>query len=238
MILGNVCSRRCKFCAVNKGTPEPVQADEPMRLAKAAGEMKLKHVVVTSVTRDDLPDEGAEHFARTITEIRNVLPESAIEVLTPDFHARPELLDVVGEAKPTIFNHNLETVRELSPTIRPQANYVRSLSVLRYMRDHFPQSYVKSGLMVGLGETDEQIRASLTDLAEAGCQLITIGQYLAPSKEHYPVAKFLPPEWFDELSAWAKANLPFLAFSAGPYVRSSYMAHNLVKNIPPADRKS
>jgi lipoic acid synthetase len=153
-------------------------------------------------------------------------------VLTPDVHARPELLDIVGQAQPTIFNHNLETVRDLSPIIRPQANYLRSLKVLRYMRDHFPQSHVKSGLMVGLGETDEQMRASLKDLADAGCELVTVGQYLAPSSAHYPVQKYLPPEWFDELSAWAKANLPFIAFAAGPFVRSSYMAHELIKNLP------
>jgi lipoic acid synthetase len=231
MILGNVCSRRCKFCAVNKGQPEPVQTDEPQRVAEAAREMQLKHVVVTSVTRDDLPDEGANHFAQTILAIRQTLPDASIEVLTPDFHARPELMDIVGEAGPTIFNHNLETVRELSPIIRPQANYLRSLKVLRYMREHFPQSHVKSGLMVGLGETDQQIRESLKDLADAGCELVTVGQYLAPSSDHYPVQKYLPPEWFDELSAWAKANLSFLGFAAGPFVRSSYMAHELIKNL-------
>ncbi len=231
MILGNVCTRRCRFCAVNKGLPEPLQADEPERVAKASAGMNLKHVVVTSVTRDDLPDEGANHFARTICEIRKALPNSAIEVLTPDFHAKPEFLDIVGRANPTIFNHNLETVRDLSPTIRPQANYERSLSVLKYMREHFPKMYIKSGLMVGLGENDDQIRRSLIDLSDAGCQLITIGQYLAPSKEHYPVQQYLPPEWFEELSAWAKENLNFLGFAASPFVRSSYLAHELIKNL-------
>jgi lipoic acid synthetase len=233
MILGNVCTRRCKFCAVSKGAPEPIEADEPVRVAKASAAMNLKHVVVTSVTRDDLSDEGANHFAQTIVEIRKALPEAAIEVLTPDFHAKPELLDIVGQANPTIFNHNLETTRELSPTIRPQANYQRSLTVLKYMREHFPKIYIKSGLMVGLGENDDQIHRSLIDLANAGCQLITVGQYLAPSKDHYPVQNYLPPEWFDELTAWAKENLKIMGFAASPFVRSSYLAHELIKNIPP-----
>ena len=235
MILGNVCTRRCRFCAVSKGLPEPVQADEPARVAKASAGMNLKHVVVTSVTRDDLADEGANHFAQTILEIRKVLPNSAIEVLTPDFHARPELLDIVGQANPTIFNHNLETVRELSPAIRPQANYERSLAVLTYMRKHFPKIYIKSGLMVGLGENDDQIHRSLTNLTDAGCQLITVGQYLAPSKEHYPVQQYLPPEWFEELTAWAKQNLKIIGFAASPFVRSSYLAHELIKNFNGSD---
>ncbi len=236
MIMGNTCSRRCRFCAVDKGTPGPLEADEPERVAKAAKGMNLKYVVITSVTRDDLPDEGAEHFARTIVTVQAALPESAIEVLTPDFHARSECLDTVARAKPLVFNHNLEMVEHLTPQIRPQADYRRSLAVLNYVRTHFSTLYVKSGLMVGLGETDDEIRQSLKDLAEAGCQIVTVGQYLAPSSSHIPTQRYLPPEWFDELTAWAKANLPFLAFAASPFVRSSYMAKELVGKMKGSDR--
>jgi len=236
MIMGNTCCRRCRFCAVDKGTPGPREADEPERVAKAAKGMNLKYVVITSVTRDDLPDEGAEHFARTIVTVQAALPESAIEVLTPDFHARSECLDTVARAKPLVFNHNLEMVEHLTPQIRPQADYRRSLAVLNYVRTHFSTLYVKSGLMVGLGETDDEIRQSLKDLAEAGCQIVTVGQYLAPSSSHIPTQRYLPPEWFDELTAWAKANLPFLAFAASPFVLSSYMAKELVGKMKGSDR--
>lgn len=231
MILGKTCSRQCRFCAVEKGTPTQPEADEPQRVARAAAAMNLRHVVVTSVTRDDLPDEGAEHFAATIREIRNLLPTATIEVLTPDFHARADCLDIVGRAEPRIFNHNLETVEPLTPLIRPQADYQRSLSVLRYARSHFSASLVKSGLMVGLGETDDQIRQTLTDLARAGGQIITVGQYLAPSTNHFPTQRYLPPEWFEELSRWVRDHLDFLAFAAAPFVRSSYLAHDLLANM-------
>jgi lipoic acid synthetase len=234
MILGKTCSRNCRFCAVEKGTPLPLEADEPTRVAQAAAAMNLRHVVITSVTRDDLPDEGADHFAQTITELRKALPASTIEVLTPDFHARPDCLDTVCRAEPLIFNHNLETVEPLTPAIRPQADYRRSLAVLSYVRSHFPTLYVKSGLMVGLGETTDQIHQSLTDLADAGCQIVTVGQYLAPSTAHFPTQQYLPPEWFDELSQWAKDRLPFLAFAASPFVRSSYLAQDLLNNIKPS----
>ncbi len=231
MILGKICSRNCRFCAVEKGAPPPVQADEPARVAQAAGAMNLRHIVITSVTRDDLADEGAGHFAQTIIEVRKKLPHSTIEVLTPDFHARPDCLETVCRAEPLIFNHNLETVEPLTPTIRPQADYRRSLAVLSFVRSHFQNLYVKSGLMVGLGETTEQIHQSLKDLADAGCQIVTVGQYLAPSAAHFPTQQYLPPEWFDELSRWAKEHLPFLAFAAAPFVRSSYLAHDLLENI-------
>ena len=234
MILGAVCTRRCRFCAVAKGEPAALEPDEPVRVAQAAQAMNLRHVVVTSVTRDDLPDEGAGHFARTIIEIRKLLPDAAVEVLTPDFHARPECLDIVTEARPLVFNHNLETVETVSREIRPQADYRRSLAVLRYVRDHHPNVYVKSGLMVGLGETDDQIRQSLTDLNAAGVQIVTVGQYLAPSSEHFPTQRYLPPEWFDELTRWTAGHLSFLAFAASPFVRSSYMAGNLLNTIGPS----
>ncbi len=231
MILGRYCTRRCKFCAVEKGSPERVEEDEPGRVGRASKAMRLKHVVVTSVTRDDLPDEGATHFARTIEAIRSELPEASIEVLTPDFHNRSECIDTVCNSRPTIFNHNLETVRQLSKEIRPQADYKRSLDVLRYVRRRFPGIYVKSGLMVGLGESDEQIRESLMELDEAGCQIVTIGQYLAPSKHHYPVKRFLHPDEFSALENWAKEHCNFLACFAGPFVRSSYMASDILEGI-------
>jgi lipoyl synthase len=234
MILGKTCTRNCRFCAVENGVPSPVEADEPARVAQAAGAMNLRHVVITSVTRDDLADEGAGHFAATILELKKVLPQSTIEVLTPDFHARPDCLDTVARAAPLIFNHNLETVEPLTPAIRPQADYRRSLSVLNYVRSHFSTLYVKSGLMVGLGETTDQIHQSLKDLADAGCQIVTVGQYLAPSAGHFPTREYLPPEWFDDLSQWAKDQLPFLAFAASPFVRSSYLAQDLLNTIKPS----
>jgi lipoyl synthase len=230
MILGKTCSRNCRFCAVDKGTPLPPDADEPLRVAQAAQAMKLRHVVITSVTRDDLADEGAGHFARSVLEVRKVLPDSTLEVLTPDFHARPDCLDTVSRAQPRVFNHNLETVEPLTLLIRPQADYRRSLTVLSYVRSGFPNILVKSGLMVGLGETDEQIHQSLRDLANAGCQIVTVGQYLAPSSDHYPTQRYLPPEWFKELTEWATQNFSFVAFAANPFVRSSYLAHELVGN--------
>jgi len=231
MILGKYCTRNCKFCAVDKGLPEIPEPDEPQRVAIAAREMNLKHIVITSVTRDDLPDEGAGHFASTISAIREQSPNASIEVLTPDFHNRTECLNTVCQASPTIFNHNLETVKELSPKIRPKADYQRSLDVLKYVRLNFSDIYVKSGLMVGLGETDEQIRTALRDLSDAGCQIVTIGQYLAPSARHYPVHRFLHPKQFDELEHWAKENCKFLACFAEPFVRSSYMADDILNKI-------
>ncbi len=231
MIMGKYCTRMCKFCAVDKGIPEQLEDDEPERIAIAVREMKLKHVVVTSVTRDDLPDEGANHFANTITAIRQQMPQTSIEVLTPDFHNRSDCLDAICHAGPTIFNHNIETVRELSKKIRPQADYERSLAVLEYVRRAFPDIYVKSGLMVGLGETDNQIKNALKDLTSVGCQIVTIGQYLAPSKMHYPIHRFMPPERFKELANWAREHCDFLACFAGPFVRSSYLASNLLEEI-------
>ncbi len=231
MILGDTCTRNCKFCAVKKGKPLPPDPTEPKRVAQAARDMRLRHIVVTSVTRDDLPDEGAKYFAETIIETRNLLPNATIEVLTPDFHARSECLDLIIDAKPTIFNHNVETVRELSQFIRPQANYERSLSVLEYVRKKSSEVLTKSGLMVGLGETEEQIKSTIGDLAAVGVQIITIGQYLAPTKLHLPTQKYYPPDWFEELTQWAKENFNFLGFFAGPFVRSSYLADKLLDEL-------
>ncbi len=225
MILGDTCTRDCRFCAVKTGAPLPVDVDEPRRVAEAAGRLKLKHVVVTSVTRDDLADGGAGVFAATIRAVRERLPEARIEVLVPDFMGRESDIDVVLTAKPDVFNHNLETVRRLQRVIRPAADYDRSLSVLRYVagRADVGRCVVKSGLMVGLGETDEEVHEAILDLRRAGCELLTIGQYLAPSARNHPVERFVTPEQFQEYAKWGVA-AGFVGVASAPMVRSSYHA--------------
>ncbi len=225
MILGDTCTRDCRFCAVKTGAPLPVDVDEPRRVAEAAGRLKLKHVVVTSVTRDDLADGGAGVFAATIRAVRERLPEARIEVLVPDFMGRESDIDVVLTAKPDVFNHNLETVRRLQRVIRPAADYDRSLSVLRYVagRADVGRCVVKSGLMVGLGETDDEVHEAILDLRRAGCELLTIGQYLAPSARNHPVERFVTPEQFQEYAKWGVA-AGFVGVASAPMVRSSYHA--------------
>lgn len=223
MILGNTCTRNCRFCNVNTGRPEPVDAGEPARVAEAAKRLNLRHVVITSVTRDDLPDGGAEAFAETIRAVKAAVPEASVEVLTPDF---VEHLDAVLDARPDVFNHNLETVKRLQATVRPQASYEKSLATLRKAAERGGVQ-VKSGLMLGLGETDEEIFQCLEDLYAAGVRLLTLGQYLAPTRQHYPVERYLSPEHFDELAAKARI-IGFAGVAAGPLVRSSYRADELV----------
>ena len=225
LILGNVCTRDCRFCAIpHEARPAPPDPGEPARLAEAAAAMGLRHVVVTSVTRDDLPDGGAAHFAATIREIRSRIPGAAVEVLIPDFQGDPAALATVLAAQPDILNHNLETVERLQPSVRPQADYRRSLAVLR--RAAHAGGRTKSGLMLGLGETDAELRAALRDLRAAGVALLTLGQYLAPSPAHHPVARFVPPEEFDRWRDEALA-LGFACVAAAPHVRSSYHAEEL-----------
>ena len=226
MILGDLCTRRCGFCAVTTRKPMPPEADEPQRLAEAAARLNLRHVVITSVTRDDLPDEGAEQFARCILAIRKNLPQATVEVLTPDFHARRELIRIVCDARPEVFNHNLETVERLQKQIRPGARYERSLDVLRQIRSIDSAIKTKSGLMVGLGETMEELAVALRDLHDAGCQLLTIGQYLRPGAEQVPVQKFYPPSEFENLAEMAK-EIGFQGVASGPFVRSSYFAETM-----------
>lgn len=224
MILGDTCTRNCRFCAVTTGHPPPVDPDEPRRLAAAVAHLKLQHVVVTSVTRDDLPDGGASHFAATIAAIRVQVPRITVEVLTPDFKGVERDIDVVLEAVPDVFNHNLETVRSLQKTIRPAASYACSLAVLAYVaRRGGDRTLVKSGLMVGLGETDADIDEAMMDLKGAGVELLTIGQYLAPSGAHAPVQRYVTPEQFEEYARRGQA-LGFRNVASGPMVRSSYMA--------------
>ncbi len=224
MVLGDHCTRRCGFCAVETARPVQVDPEEPRRLAEAVRRLGLKYVVVTSVARDDLEDEGAGHFAECIRAIRQVVPQAQVEVLVPDFHARPELIRRVVEAAPEVYNHNLETVRRLQRDVRPQAGYERSLEVLRLAgRMGGSRMKTKSGLMVGLGERPEEVRQAMADLREAGCGILTIGQYLRPTPAHREVAEFVPPERFAEYRQWGE-EMGFGFVGSAPYVRSSYNA--------------
>jgi lipoic acid synthetase len=221
MILGNRCTRNCRYCAVQKGAPLPADPLEPERVAKAVVKLGLRYCVITSVTRDDLEDGGAEQFVQTIRRIRALSPDTRIEVLTPDFLGRREAIQKVCSAGPDMFNHNLETVGRLYPVVRPQARYDRSLDVLKYAsRCGLP---VKSGLMLGLGESSDEVRNALEDLRAAGCDHLTLGQYLAPSKTHVPVSRYLPPEEFEQWGRIAKA-MGFEGVASGPLIRSSYKA--------------
>lgn len=228
MLLGNLCTRACRFCAVPAGRPRGLDLDEPRRVAEAARRMNLRHVVLTSVARDDLPDGGAGIFAETILAIRRELPGATIEVLTPDFQGNFDSLNLVLDARPDVFNHNLETVKRLQAAIRPQASYGRSLSVLRAAARRPEPPVVKSGLMVGLGETDEEITEAMRDLYEAGVRLLTVGQYLQPTRAHRPVARYVEPERFAAYEREARA-MGFLGVASGPMVRSSYKAEELLK---------
>ena len=224
MILGDRCTRRCDFCAVETARPGAVDGREPERLAEAVFRLGLQYAVVTSVARDDLADEGAGHFALCIRAIRARVPGVQIEVLTPDFHARPGLIRQVVEAAPEVFNHNLETVERLQREVRPQAAYERSLRTLRLARETGgPAMKTKSGLMVGLGERPEEVRQAMADLREAGCGILTIGQYLQPTLRHRTVAEFVPPERFAEYRRWGE-EMGFGFVGSAPYVRSSYNA--------------
>jgi len=229
MILGSVCSRNCSFCAVDSGEPRPVEDDEPQRLAEATLKLGLNHVVITSVTRDDLPDGGSMHFARTIRAVRERCP-AVIEVLTPDFQGDEAALDNVIAAGPDIFNHNIETIERLYPQVRPQANYAQSLRVLEYVKRSAPGICTKSGLMVGLGESDDEVPAACGDLRRVGCEILTIGQYLRPSRQHLPIDRFVTPEQFEDYRRRALA-IGFLSVASGPFVRSSYNAKEVFDAI-------
>lgn len=227
MILGNICTRHCRFCAIESGTPASLDTQEPRRAAELVKQLNLRHAVVTSVTRDDLPDGGAGIFAETVGEIRSLCRhQTTIEILTPDFNGSEKALDIVLDSHPDVFSHNLETVERLQPLVRPEAGYRRSLNVLRHASASKKAPAIKSGLMVGMGETDAELFQSMEDLIEAGCELLTIGQYLAPSGNHLPVARFVPPELFAEYRQMA-LELGFKDAASGPMVRSSYMADSL-----------
>ena len=223
LLMGPICSRNCRFCNISGGAPEPLDPDEPQNVAEVAAELGLSHVVVTSVTRDDLPDEGAGQFRQTIQEIRKKLPKATIEVLTPDFHAREDLLDLVLTANPTVFNHNVETVPRLYSMARPQADYRCSLDVLAYAAQNYPDIKTKSGVMVGLGETIDELNEIFKDLGSIGVSILTIGQYLAPTGNHNRIEKYYTPDEFKDLEKMARdGGIPIVV--SGPLVRSSYKA--------------
>ncbi len=225
LIMGNVCTRNCRYCNITCQKPKPLDENEPKNLAKAVSELKLKYSVITSVTRDDLPDGGARHFAKTIEEIRKISPDTKIEILTPDFKGDKNALDIIIKSQPDVFNHNIETVEDLFKTARPQGNYQRSLNVLKYIKEN-SNIITKSGLMVGLGENENQIIKTLEDLHAVGCDILTIGQYIQPSKQHLEVDKYYTEEEFEHLKELAKG-AGFEKYQIAPLVRSSYNAFKL-----------
>lgn len=224
MIAGDHCTRACGFCAVSTAKPLALETDEPMRVAEATRRMRLRHIVITAVARDDLADGGAEHFRQTIEAVRQLSPEITIEVLTPDFLDRDSAIETVLAANPHVFNHNLETVRRLTPTVRSRATYDRSLSVLAKVKAKRGTAiHTKSGLMLGLGETEAEVLVALADLRAVGCDILTLGQYLQPTLKHLPVVNYVSPVKFEELGERARA-LGFAHVASGPMVRSSYHA--------------
>ncbi|MBU1087685.1 MAG: lipoyl synthase [Candidatus Omnitrophica bacterium] len=223
LILGNICTRKCRFCAVKKGIPQPIDSNEPQRLAEAVKKLGLKHVVITSVTRDDLADGGAEAFVQNIKGLKFLNPGLKVEVLVPDFQGDARLIKRVIQAGCDIFAHNIETVPELYSQVRADSDYQRSLKVLKTAKEIDCNIYVKSGIMLGLGETEKQLSEVLTAIKKTGCDFLSIGQYLAPSKSHYPVKEFIHPDKFVFYKQKAE-ELGFTHVESGAYVRSSYLA--------------
>ena len=237
MVLGSICTRPCGFCAVERGKPAPLSDDEPQRLALAAERMGLRHVVITSVTRDDLPDGGADHFYRCVLAVRE-RTGATVEVLTPDFLNNPAALQRVVSARPEVFNHNTETVPRLYRQVRgPKSDYRWTLNLLRQVKESDSSILTKSGLMLGLGETHQELLDVLCNLREAGCDLLTLGQYLQPGPRYLPVVRYLPPEEFDELGALAR-QLGFRKVASGPFVRSSYHARDMADLFEPTSQQA
>ena len=230
LILGNICTRGCRFCDMKKGTPLPVDSNEPKRVATAVKKLGLEYVVITSVTRDDLSDGGAFVFSQAIKEIRNLVPDCKVELLIPDFLGSFESLKIVLDAKPDVLNHNLETVKRLYPQARRGADYQRSLNLLRMAKNYDQSLITKSGIMLGLEERWEEIVNLMRDLRNTNCDLLTIGQYLSPSRDHLPVLKYYHPDEFAELKRIGES-MGFVHVESGPLVRSSYQAHKQMKNI-------
>ncbi len=226
MILGSNCTRNCRFCNVASNSPTPVDPGEPKRVADTVLKLKLTYVVVTSVTRDDLPDGGASHFARVIQAVKRAGHGIRVEVLIPDFQGDIKALEIVGHAEPDVINHNIETVRGLYSKVRPQARYQRSLDLIQNVATHFPGLPAKSGIMVGLGEDRQSVHQVMDDLYDHGCNILTVGQYLQPTRDHLPVEKFYSPEEFEQLDRRAR-DIGFEQVAAGPFVRSSYKAGEL-----------
>ena len=223
MVLGDRCTRDCRFCNVTHGMPTPPDPGEPAAIAEAVKKLRLRHAVITTVTRDDLPDGGASHFAALIREIRDTTPDVTIEVLVSDMKGDSDAFDTVLEACPDVLGHNVETVSRLYGEVRPGADYERSLGLLRYAKKKRPDIYVKTGFMVGLGETEDEIRSLLRDIRDTGCDIVTIGQYLRPSGDHAPLVRYVTPEQFEEYGKWAK-ELGFSGVVSSPLARSSYHA--------------
>lgn len=230
MILGDTCTRSCGFCAIKVGRGLEVNPEEPADVAKVASDLGLKHIVVTSVARDDLPDEGAGQFASTIEALHRNNPEAIVEVLTPDFKAKRWLIKIVTDAKPEIYNHNIETIERLSTVVRPQAKYERTLKVLQIVKELDPAIYTKSGIMLGLGETKDEVVRTLKDLRAVGCDAVTIGQYLRPTMKHLPVVEYIHPSVFKEYETIGE-ELGFLFVASGPFIRSSYNAIEFSKRV-------
>jgi lipoyl synthase len=230
MILGDICTRACGFCAIKTGKPLELDALEPMRVAETARSMGLKHIVVTSVARDELPDEGAGQFAATIRALRAEIPNVIVEVLTPDFKGKAWCLKLVTDAKPDIFNHNIETVERLTSTVRVGARYHRTLEVLQTVKRLDPTIYTKSGMMLGLGETREEVLTTMSDLRQAGVDALTIGQYLRPTMKHLTVQEYIHPDVFADYEK-AGMEMGFLFVASGPFIRSSYNAIEFSKRI-------
>ena len=223
LIMGDVCTRNCRYCAVAPGRPGDLDPEEPERVATTAANLGLRHVVVTSVTRDDLTDGGAGHFAETIRAIHKRLPRAEVEVLIPDFRGSEESLLAVLDAEPDILNHNVETVPRLFPTVRPQGSYIQSIDLLSRAKRAQRRGYTKSGLMVGLGEEEAEVAGVMRDLRDAGCDIFTVGQYLRPSRGHLEVDRYYHPDEFERMKAQGE-EMGFLVVASGPYVRSSYNA--------------
>jgi lipoic acid synthetase len=230
LLMGPLCTRTCKFCSVNKGLPGPLDADEPARVAEASRQMGLRHVVLTSVNRDDLPDQGASHFARTIEALHEAIEGVAVEVLTPDFQGREDCIAIVLAANPVVFNHNVETVPRLYRRVRPGSKYDRSMQVLQAAKNLRADIPTKSGLMLGVGETKAEVLQVMRDLRAHGCDFLTLGQYLRPTRDQLPVDRYVTPEEFDELGkiGW---EMGFKMVHSGPLVRSSYHAEELAGQL-------
>lgn len=228
MIGGDICTRACKFCNTKSGRPAPLDETEPANVARSVKLMKLRYAVITSVDRDDLPDLGVSHWVKTISEVKSVAPETALEVLIPDFQGRNDLLDMIADAGADVVSHNIETVRRLTPEVRSRAKYETSLHVLQYLSDKAVT--VKSGLMVGLGETAEEVESTMDDLLSCGCRILTIGQYLQPTHRHYPVHEYITPAQFDYYKQAALAK-GFKEVESAPLVRSSYRADKLLDDL-------
>lgn len=229
LIMGNVCTRNCRYCNITCEKPQPLDKSEPKNISKAVKELGLKYVVITSVTRDDLPDGGAEHFDKCLKEIKTLTPNVKIEILTPDFKGNTKALDTIISAAPDVFNHNIEVVERIFKTARPQGDYQKSLEVLKYVKEN-SNITTKSGLMVGLGETFEDVEKTLLNLKNVGCDIVTIGQYIPPSKAHFQLDRFYTIEEFEQLKILAK-KVGIKNYQIGPLVRSSYNAHETATSI-------